>query len=75
MGRKKIQEHKGDENIVKTYGKVFDLNFKNARKDLNSIGYPISNQEKQEIKSIIKERKQHKENKKKEKKNESWCSR
>jgi len=68
IARSWVQEHKGDENIVKTYGKVFDLNFKNARKDLNSIGYPISNQEKQEIKSIIKERKQHKENKKRKRK-------
>ena len=47
IARSWVQEHKGDENIVKTYGKVFDLNFKYARKDLNSIGYPISNQEKQ----------------------------
>lgn len=64
MARIWKEEYKSDENIVKAYSKKFGLNLKNSLKELRRMGCKISNQDKEEVKHMIKKREKQKERKK-----------
>ncbi|WP_114745588.1 hypothetical protein [Falsibacillus pallidus] len=66
IARPWIKELDG-ENTVIAYSKKFGLNLKNSMKDLRSIGYKISSQEKVEVDKILDDKRQRKLSKKRKK--------
>ncbi|MGY3717484.1 hypothetical protein ACWE42_18385 [Sutcliffiella cohnii] len=62
-GKSWLETYEGD-TIVKAYSKIFGLNYKNAMKDLKSIGVRISQHERDDIKRILENKEMAKARKK-----------